>query len=439
MMKKITFLSLLTCLFFTTTLLAQSTYYVKVGGDGSDGLTEATAFTTINDAVNNALDGDKIIILGAINQSGQVSIEKSLDFEGLNDCIVTATGSSRMYNISNAGIAVSFSNISFQNASAAVQGSVVNITQNSDVSITNCTFKNNTTTSGNGTIFAGATGVLTITNSLFDGNSAPRGGAVAIATLGRKLIVQGSTFVNNSATNDGGAMYLAANNTESSITNTTIFNNNAVNSTLNQSKGGGLRIEGTRPFLIQNSLIYGNTVTDGSTGTADSDIGITPATVLSFVNSISKKIEPALDGSDVVTLSNMAANLTSSNLAYDAASGLVKYTLPTTGDDSPIDFGSDGNDVGAWNSGFTLSLDREDFLATQFTVFFNKASKNLEVLHTINAPLSVEIYNIIGAKVLTVDEVASKQSINANGLKAGIYILLGKTPEKFFSKKFIVN
>jgi predicted outer membrane repeat protein len=438
-MKKITFLSLITCLFFVTSLLGQTTYYVKVGGDGTNGLTEATAFTTVNNAVIAASDGDKVIIVGPINQSGQVSIGKSLDFEGQSGSVITATATSRMYDINIAGKSISFTNITFQNANASVQGAVINLTGNSDVNISNCTFLNNKTTVNGGVVLAGGTGTLTIENSLFNGNSAARGGAIAVSTTGRKLIVNGCTFVNNEVTNDGGAMYLAAANTESSITNTTIYNNNAVNSTLNQSKGGGLRIEGTRPFLIENSLIYGNTVTDGSTGTADSDIGITSATVLSFVNSISKKIEPALDVSDVVTLSNIAANLTSSNLAYDAASGLVKYTLPATGDDSPIDFGSDGNDVGAWNSGFTLSLDREDFLATQFTVFFNKASKNLEVLHTINAPLSVEIYNIIGAKVLTVDEVASKQSINANGLKAGIYILLGKTPEKFFSKKFIVN
>jgi len=143
----------------------------------------------------------------------------------------------------------------------------------------------------------------------------------------------------------------------------------------------------------------------------------------------------------VFSTSVIEADLTSSNLMFNETSGYVEYDSVSSSEDSPIDFGSDGNDVGAWDSGLTitLSLDKDDVLATQLKVYFNKSSKNLEVLHTINAPVSLEIYNILGAKVLTVDDVASKQSINANSLKDGIYILLGKTSEKFFSKKILVN
>ena len=51
----------------------------------------------------------------------------------------------------------------------------------------------------------------------------------------------------------------------------------------------------------------------------------------------------------------------------------------------------------------------------------------------------VEIYNILGVKILTLKDVAKNQRVNANSLQTGIYILVGKTPTKFFSKKFLIN
>ena len=233
-------------------------------------------------------------------------------------------------------------------------GAVITITQNSDLTLTGCVFKNNISTANNGgAILAGGTGVLTITNSLFDGNSANRGGAVAITTGGRQLIVTGSTFVNNTATSiDGGALYLTANNSLSSITNTTIFNNQ-VNNTQDQSKGAGVRIEGTRPFTIQNSLIYGNFVTNGTTD-LPSDLGVVANVELNLINSLSKKITPNLAANDSFTTSIVAADLTASNLSFDSTTGNVIYDAVAQGTESPIDFGSDGEDAGSWNSGLNF-------------------------------------------------------------------------------------
>ena len=439
-MKKITFLNLL-LLLVSASFFAQTTYYVKADGDNSDGLTETTAFSTVNNAVQAAADGDQIIIVGNLNQSGQVAIGKSLSFVGTSDATLTANATARMYNVSAPSLSISFENIVFQNANATVQGSVINLTANSDVTITNCTFKNNTS-ANNGTILAGGTGTLTVTNCLFDGNSANRGGAIAITTAGRTLIVSGSTFVNNTATgNDGGAMFIGGNNANSSITNTTIFNNSVVNATLNKSKGAGMRIEGVKPLTIQNCLIYGNTVVDGNGGSDPADIGVVPNTVLSFVHSITKNIEPSLDAAegDVFNTSVIDAELTASNLRFDQAIGKVIYDTVDQGVDSPIDFGSDGNDAGAWDSGFTLSLDREDLLASKISIYHNKSINTLELYHTISEPISIEIYNILGAKILNLKDVAKSQSIRASSLKNGIYILVGKTRYKFFSKKFLIN
>ena len=328
------------------------TYFVKVGGNNNGGLTEENAFTTVNNAVVAASDGDTIIIVGAINQTGQVGVGKSISFVGQTNATITGA-SARMYVINAAGKTISFTNITFQDAITSNPGAVITITQNSDLTLTGCVFRNNVSTNNGGVILAGGTGALTITNSLFDGNSANRGGAVSITTSGRQLIVTGSTFVNNTATGvDGGALYLGASNTSSSITNTTIFNNQ-VNNTQDQSKGAGIKIEGVRPFTIQNSLIYGNFVTNGTTD-LPSDLGVVANVELNLINSLTKKITPNLAANDSFTTSIVAADLTASNLSFDLLTGNVIYDAVAQGTESPIDFGSDGEDAGSWNSGLNF-------------------------------------------------------------------------------------
>ena len=411
-------------------------YYVKVDGDGSDGLTEATAFTTINTAVQTASNGDTIILVGALNQSGVLEIDKSLSFKGQSDAVVTATD--RMFNISAGGLSISFEDITFQNVTTTLQGAVFNLTQASDLIITDCVFENNTSSANGGAILAGSTGTLTISGSLFNNNSGSRGGAIAVTTIGRQLVMSNCTFVNNIATgNDGGAIYLGGANENSSITNTTIFNNTVINATLNQSKGGGIRLEGDRPFTISNSLIYGNFVDNGSE-TAVSNIGVTPNTVVSLTNSITNNIQPALDAAsgDVFATSIIDADLSASNLMFNAATGFVEYVAVASTENSPIDFGSDGNDAGSWDSGLVLSLD--GMLKSKVSIYVNHTFKTIEINHDLDERLSVELFNILGSRIMDVQNSAKTQSIDVSSLKTGVYILLGKSSGTSFSRKILI-
>ncbi|MBT3547699.1 MAG: T9SS type A sorting domain-containing protein [Flavobacterium sp.] len=411
-------------------------YYVKVDGDGSDGLTEATAFTTINTAVQTASNGDTIILVGALNQSGVLGIDKSLSFKGQSDAVVTATD--RMFNISAGGLSISFEDITFQNVTTTLQGAVINLTQASDLIITDCIFENNTSSANGGAILAGSTGTLTVSGALFNNNSGSRGGAIAVTTIGRQLVMSNCTFVNNIATgNDGGAIYLGGANANSSMTNTTIFNNTVLNATLNQSKGGGIRLEGDRPFTISNSLIYGNFVDNGNE-TAVSNIGVTPNTVVSLTNSITNNIEPALDAAagDVFASSIIDADLSASNLIFNAGTGFVEYIAVTTTEDSPIDFGSDGNDAGSWDSGLVLSLDA--LLKSKVSIYVNHNFKTIEINHDLDERLSVELFNILGSRIMDVQNSAKTQSVDVSRLKTGIYILLGKSSGTSFSKKILI-
>tara|TARA_B110001450_G_scaffold253481_1_gene277008 strand:- start:437 stop:1729 length:1293 start_codon:yes stop_codon:yes gene_type:complete len=424
-------------------------------------------------------EGDKLVIIGTINMGGTILNNKNFAFtiEGLDasSTFEGNGGTSRFFTINGATSAnVTFKNLTFSGNNTTLAGGAVlfsnnggatatfenctfsgnSVTNNAgggaiyssngSLTITGCVFENNTSSDKGGAIVAGNSVNVNISGSLFNGNSATRGGAIAVTGNGVDFILDTSTFVNNTvSSNGGGALYLGGNNANSSITNTTIFNNSVTYTSLNQSTGGGIRIEGARPFTITNSLIYGNIVSDGN-GTAASDIGGPTALELTLNNSLTRKIEPVLvsvgdGGNDVFSTSITDANLSASNLTFNATSGYVEYNTVDQGVDSPIDFGSDGKDVGAWDSEFTLSLDKDELLANKLSVYFNASSKNIEVLHTINEPVSLQIYTILGVKVLTANNVVNKQVISANTLKTGIYVLVGKTSNKFFSKKFLIN
>jgi len=454
--------------------------YVSATGAGAmDGSSESNAFGNFGTAMANIdSEGDKLIIIGAITPNGQNLTSKSFTFsiEGLDaSSTIEGNGSTgRLFTINGATSAdVTFKNLTFLNNTTTLAGGSVFFTNNAGASatfenctfngnsvtnnagggvifsangnltITDCVFENNMSSDKGGAIIAANSGNINISGSLFDGNSATKGGAIAITGNGVDFVLSTSTFVNNTvSSNGGGALYLAGTNANSSITNTTIFNNSVTFTSLNQSTGGGIRIEGARPFTITNSLIYGNFVSDGSE-TSPSDIGGPPAVELTLINSLTQKIEPVLvqvgdpDGNDVFSTSITDADLSTSNLTFNATSGNVEYDSVDISLDSPIDFGTDGNDAGSWDSGLTF-LSLKDLLKLNITVYADNDSKTIEINHDLNQSLSVTLFNILGSSVMDVKNVSQTATLNVNHLKTGVYILIGKSSGKYFSKKLLL-
>ena len=341
---------------------------------------------------------------------------KSLTFQGMSNAVLTG-GVARMFSITNPGLTYSFNDITFQGVTYAGSGGAVFIqTVASSSTFTNCVFQNNTSTvAGGGGAFTISGGNLTITNCSFINNSA-NGNAGAIQTTGGDLTISGSKFSGNTATNgsggalyvggttastftlttstfngnsstngstasgggvivinnlrqalvsfctfydnisdlNGGGLHFISTNATSTVTNVSCFQNKLRVSTAVAANGAGIKIDGVRPFEITNTLVYGNLAATLGTPVASGISADSGQVALTLKNSLSDVIRPAPDGGDTITASNITANLTSSNLTYDPASGFVKFGLPTPGDATPIDFGTDGNDAGAWNSGLTL-------------------------------------------------------------------------------------
>ena len=130
--------------------------------------------------------------------------------------------------------------------------------------------------------------------------------------------------------------------------------------------------------------------------------------------------------------------MTSSNLRFNEISGKVEYDEAPNGEDTPIDFGDDGNDAGAWNSMFVLSVDDTQISNDSFEIHFYNLTKSIKVFSSNNLPLDIKIYTINGDKVLEKDHNNPKELINIAHLKTGIYILNVMENGKQFSKKFIL-
>jgi len=316
-----------------------------------------------------------------------------------------------------------------------------------NVTIINSIFKNNLARGNGGAISGSGDGNLTITGSLFINNTAANinktdgngdkanGGAINVFGDGRKVIMSENTFYNNEAKFQGGGLYFGGLNATSSLENITVFGNKVTLTSSETGRAGGIRIEGNRNFEIKNSLIYGNYL--GGTEHPKSDINIISGVQLNFINSLSG-ISEGFESDDTNDSSKIDAILASSNLRFNETSGKVEYDEAPNGDDTPIDFGTDGNDAGAWNSNVTLSVEDENLLSKKILISYNRERKIIRLLNTIEEPVTIEIYNLLGSRVLALNDIAKEIFIDANAFKNSIYILKAKVNNKFFSKKFII-
>jgi len=457
----------------------QNIIYVSETGAGTfDGSSEANAYGNFGTALGQITSGgDKLIIIGTINLSLGINLtNKSFAFtiEGLdaNSIITGASGDKRLFTINGATLAnVTFKDLTFSGNSTTLAGGSVlfNNAAGASVTFNNCTltdnsvsngagggalffangnlniidssFENNTSSDEGGAIF-GQSGIITITNSLFKSNSATtKGGAIYSGSA--NFTITGSTFYDNETTgidnSDGGAAFnVAGSGSTNSITNCTFYQNTTARA--NQDYGT-IRTENGNT-TVTNSLFYDNKTNNDAGG--PSDWGSSPNGTQTFETSIAHWISTNIDNQDEGTGSitgikggaGTPADLTASNLRFNVTSGKVEYDAVDQGVDTPIDFGSDGNDVGAWDSEFVLSLDNE--LQSKVSVYVNHTSKTIEINHDLDERLSVELFNILGSRIRGVKNSSKTQSIDVSSLKTGIYILLGKSSGTSFSKKILI-
>jgi predicted outer membrane repeat protein len=472
-MKKITILSLCLSLFLVGTVSAQETVWVAATAAGAaNGTSEADAYGSLATAlfdINSA--GDILRVVGTVPAGAQnlsltsaTSINKNFQYSIEGDAggstLTGTNGLTRMFtiNAASAGQDVTFKNITFSGSTGSIgAGGSVFFTNQANVNVTfeNCRFVGNSLTSSV-TVGGGALNItnstVTITDCLFKENQAlQNGGAIAIYNTSN-VTMTGCTFYKNSTTGTtqsfgGGVLYVTGAAAVVNVDYCTFFQNNIGHP--NQDYGTIRSDNGNT--TITNSLFYDNKVTNTTVTPpvlgGPSDWGSSPNGTQTFSKSIGQWITSNID---FVTNSRTfvkggldplaAANLTSSNLTYDDASGKVKYNAPTVaGENSPIGFVAAGVDAGAWQSGLTLSLKDNEF-AADFSVSYNSQTKNVRVLRSNEDSVSLEIYNLMGSKVISLTNASKDENISASAIQSGVYILVVKGSEnKSCAKKLVIN
>lgn len=256
-----------------------------------DNKVTVTTIDELQEAINNANDGDTIT-LGA-NVSGSIEITKSIIID-LNQYSINANGTKTIIVIKNIDKPVTIKNGYLKGANVNAEGGAVNIISNSDVIIDNITFENNSATSGGaikisagnltikdskfiknsslrgtgGAIHAAGNNgntVVSIENTLFEENEAAFGGAIQVSSSNKetsaKLVLKSNVrFINNSAKSYGGAVRSSGSNTELEIFGATFKGNKA-------NGGGAINIshsaKDNEEIVIKNTLFEENEASIG--------------------------------------------------------------------------------------------------------------------------------------------------------------------------------
>ena len=347
---------------------------------------------------------------------------KNLTFSGNN---TTLAGGGVLFS-NNGGATVTFDNcIISGNSVTNNQGGGAIFFANGALNIIDSSFENNISSDEGGAIFANS-GTITITNTLFKTNSAASKGG-AIYTTNGDFTITGSTFYDNETTGTGGGsvLYVASSGSTNSISNCTFFQNTTANA--NQDYGTIRTDNGNT--TVTNSLFYDNK-TNNDTG-GPSDWGSGPNGIQTFNTSIAQWITTNVDNQDEGTGSitgiknggGTAADLANSSLVWDATLNKVTYTAPDAlTANTPIDFGSDTSDVGAYDSKINIFEANTNSVWNDATNWSNGAlpvsTDNVAILSGAEVTLNTDA-TIVDLKVKANLKINQGQSLIVTGNVTG--------------------
>ena len=211
-----------------------SIWYVDAAaGPGGNGTSKETAFQTLDDAVNNATDGDTIMVASGTYSDVHLNIGKYLNFEKYGDGEAIIDGSYITGILTVTATTININGLTFKNGNTADNGGAIYFENGIADSFINATFINNNAQSNGGAIYSFGEIVNSIINSTFIDNTAYDGGAIyfmggaynstinsifinnnATSGDGGAIVFKGGVnftvegeFINNTATKDGGAIY----------------------------------------------------------------------------------------------------------------------------------------------------------------------------------------------------------------------------------------
>ena len=246
MKTKFTFLltSVITLLMTSVDIQAQTRYYVSGDGNNADGLSWATAFQTLQTAIDATVEGDTIFVKkGVYTSSVTYSLtNKNIKFFGSFEGNET--------ELSQRSIGSNPTDSSTLDAQNSTQ--MFSLTQRTDATVIDG-FKiiNGDASGGDGGGIRLVNSRPVLRNLIISGNSATRGGGIYCETISRPTLE--NVIISNNTATRGGGMYFEA-SSSGTLTNVTIRDNTANNN------GGGMCLYESSPTL-NDVTISGNTAT----------------------------------------------------------------------------------------------------------------------------------------------------------------------------------
>ena len=180
---------------------------------------------TIQNAINNALPGDTIMLENGATFSGsgntQILLTKNLNFDVLDGGTATIDGGgNRWAFVIGNGVITSFNNIIFQNTRATIGGGAVD-NNGGTVQFTHCIFRNNQAIIYGGAIYNHNNGNLNVNYCSIYNNQA--GAGSGIYTTGSGTVTLANNNIYNNVNGDGTGITVDSGNP--TITGNDIYGN----------------------------------------------------------------------------------------------------------------------------------------------------------------------------------------------------------------------
>lgn len=230
--------------------------HVSVDGDNSDGLTWATAYTTIATAVANSFDGDTIVVSnGTYALAAAVVVDKAVTVIGTNGApatIVDGGNATRCFRVNNA--AAVLSGLTVTNG-YATDGYASGVYMDAGT-LEACVINGNSVSGGSGIgVYMAAGQVLNCTLSGNSSGGSPSGGGI-YAVDG---VISNCVIADNYARNGrGGGAYLVGNSCR--------LLESAVTGNITLQFGGGIYAGNSSLMLLRNCLVADNLGSRGCGG-----------------------------------------------------------------------------------------------------------------------------------------------------------------------------
>ncbi|MBN2041683.1 MAG: right-handed parallel beta-helix repeat-containing protein [Spirochaetes bacterium] len=253
-----------------------------------DGKGWLNAYTSIQDAVNAATDGDRIwvkagtydgisitkavIIYGGFSGNGSerstdnsiTVISSTVSFSGSEVTSETVLDCFQLTNepmVISGGAAPTINNCRFESISYTGNGGALQISSSS-AAISECTFSGCSATGNGGAIYAADSINITISNCSFTGNESqisstvnPLYGGGAVFADTTTLSISNSTFSNNIAVTNGGVVY-AADSSEITISNCSFTDNESQSTSAVDYGGGAIYSTSSSRVTIRDNSIF---------------------------------------------------------------------------------------------------------------------------------------------------------------------------------------